>query len=81
MDRVFGGLSVWMQVTGYSGDFHQIIRYSASGFCLVDKCHEAKNSHTDTRAHEHTSWRRLIYLRLFFFSLKGVKMIIYGINY
>lgn len=55
MDRVVGGVvggdaGNRLQVT--AGDFHQIIRYSASGFCLVDKCHEAKNSH------EHTSWRR-----------------------
>lgn len=49
-----GGLSVWMQVTGYSGDFHQIIRYSASGFCLDENVTRRKvqKTLTDTRAHE-----------------------------
>lgn len=63
---------MWMQVTGYSGDFHQIIRYSASGFCLDENVTRRKVQKTLTQTHEHTSWRTLIYLR-FFSKKKRVK--------
>lgn len=57
MDGGFeGGLWVWN--AGYSGDFHQIIRYSASGSCLDENVTRRKvqksltQAHTSTRAHE-----------------------------
>lgn len=63
MDGGFGGLSV---VT--AGDFHQIIRYSASGSCLdknvtTRKVQKTRHEHTSTRAHEHR--RSIICLRFF----------------
>lgn len=51
------------------GDFHQIIKYSAPGFCLdenVTRRKVQKNSQTGTRAHELEKVK--IYLRCFFFQ-------------
>lgn len=55
MDAGFGRLSVWTKVT--AGDFHQIIRYSASGSCLDKNVTRRKvqktltGTGTSTRAH------------------------------